>query len=219
MKGMMIKDFQLVKGNKQLTVTVLVIAVFLIGIADQISFGVSYMVILSVIVAISTISYDEFENGFPFLFTLPISRRGYVREKYVFFLVVTVLAEILITLIGVGAVILKGGVKEDVMLLLVSAIAALGVGMLMGALSIPIQFKFGSEKRQIVLFASMAAVFIIAYVGGKILEISGADVAGLTEKLAKISAWGWGFLCAAVVIILLFISYQASVRIMEKKEF
>lgn len=219
MKGMMIKDFQLVKGNKQLTVTVLVIAVFLIGIADQISFGVSYMVILSVIVAISTISYDELENGFPFLFTLPISRRGYVREKYVFFLVVTVLAEILITLIGVGAVILKGGVKEDVMLLLVSAIAALGVGMLMGALSIPIQFKFGSEKRQIVLFASMAAVFIIAYVGGKILEISGADVAGLTEKLAKISAWGWGFLCAAVVIILLFISYQASVRIMEKKEF
>lgn len=219
MKGMMIKDFQLVKGNRQLALVALFAAVFLIGIAGQLSFGVSYMIILCGIVAMSTISYDEFDNGFPFLFTLPICRRGYVREKYVFFIVVTVLAGILIASIGAGVILMKGGEKEDVMMLLASAAAALGVGMLMGAAVIPIQFKFGSEKRQIILAASMAAIFIIVYIGGKIIEISGADTARLTEVLGKISAWGWGILCIAAVAILLLISYQVSVRIMEKKEF
>ena len=35
------------------------------------------------IVVLGTLSYDEFDRGYSFLFTLPVSKRGYVKEKYV----------------------------------------------------------------------------------------------------------------------------------------
>ena len=38
--------------------------------------------IVTAIFAITTISYDEFDNGLAFLMTLPVTRKQYVAEKY-----------------------------------------------------------------------------------------------------------------------------------------
>ena len=49
---------------------------------SEMSVGLTTLILS--IFSITSITYDEYDNGMPFLFTLPITRREYVRVKYVF---------------------------------------------------------------------------------------------------------------------------------------
>ena len=92
-------------------------------------------------------------------------------------------------------------------------------GMLIGAVAVPIQFKFGSDKRQIAIIASFAVVFVVVYLGEKLMEIGGIETSEIMISLSKIPMGMWAALGTAAVIVLVLISYLISVRIMDKKEF
>lgn len=62
-------------------VTLGIIISFTLGSA---TFVVGYIILVFGLFALNTISYDEMDNGYAFLFTLPISRADYVKEKYVY---------------------------------------------------------------------------------------------------------------------------------------
>ena len=81
MKGLLIKDFRLLKGQVYflLIVTGCVI-VFMINGSE--AFGVAYVCSMVALLSLTTVSYDEYENGSAFLFTLPITKKDYVKEKY-----------------------------------------------------------------------------------------------------------------------------------------
>lgn len=83
MKGLLIKDFRLLKGQVYflLIVTGCVI-VFMINGSE--AFGVAYVCSMVALLSLTTVSYDEYENGCAFLFTLPITKKDYVKEKYLF---------------------------------------------------------------------------------------------------------------------------------------
>ena len=83
MKGLLIKDFRLLKGQVYflLIVTGCVI-VFMINGSE--AFGVAYVCSMVALLSLTTVSYDEYENGSAFLFTLPITKKDYVKEKYLF---------------------------------------------------------------------------------------------------------------------------------------
>ena len=69
MKGLLIKDFRLLKGQVYflLIVTGCVI-VFMINGSE--AFGVAYVCSMVALLSLTTVSYDEYENGSAFLFTL-----------------------------------------------------------------------------------------------------------------------------------------------------
>jgi len=74
MKGLLIKDFRLLKGQVYflLIVTGCVI-VFMINGSE--AFGVAYVCSMVALLSLTTVSYDEYENGCAFLFTLPITKK------------------------------------------------------------------------------------------------------------------------------------------------
>ena len=78
MKGMLIKDFRLLKNQgKTLILMLLAVAVFMNLITDVgPSFVVGYITIIFSLFTVSTISYDEFDNCYLFLMTLPVSKIG-----------------------------------------------------------------------------------------------------------------------------------------------
>lgn len=84
MKGLLIKDFKLLKGQKQFLAAVLVVTIVFMTTNTSLSFIISYITVMMGMITLTTISYDEYENGMGYLFTLPVSRKGYVREKYLF---------------------------------------------------------------------------------------------------------------------------------------
>ena len=67
--------------NQKKTWIMYVLLCVMMGFSTQGAFMVGYTVMLCGVLGISTISYDQAENGMPFLFTLPIDRQGYVREN------------------------------------------------------------------------------------------------------------------------------------------
>ncbi|WP_251389688.1 ABC-2 transporter permease [Mediterraneibacter agrestimuris] len=219
MKGMMIKDFDLLKSQKSFFLAAGFFVVFFLGVTEQYQFAISYLTIMCGLIALVTISYDEYDNGFPFLFTMPISRKEYVKGKYVFYILISALGWMLSLLLGIGTVIIRGGEKEEIMILFFTAAGALGIGMLIGAVAVPIQFKFGSDKRQIAIIASFAVVFVVVYLGEKLMEIGGIETSEIMISLSKIPMGMWAALGTAAVIVLVLISYLISVRIMDKKEF
>ncbi len=84
MKGLLIKDIKLIKTRGIFILFVVAAyAVLQLGAGNsEMSVGLTTLILS--IFSITSITYDEYDNGMPFLFTLPITRREYVREKYVF---------------------------------------------------------------------------------------------------------------------------------------
>ena len=83
MAGLIEKDLRLILKRKQTLVLFLGLAL-LMGMCVDGSFMIGYLTFLSAVYVVGTISYDEFDNGYPFLMTLPIDHRIYVWEKYLF---------------------------------------------------------------------------------------------------------------------------------------
>ena len=85
MKGLLIKDFKLMLNQKKFFILIVLILGAIACFLDfDYYFLIGYFMFICSLFTISTISYDEFDNGNAFLFTLPFSRSRYVEEKYCF---------------------------------------------------------------------------------------------------------------------------------------
>ena len=82
MKGLLLKDMLLLKNNKKLYAILVFFAVIypMMGMG---SFTITFLGMMGLIISISTMNYDEFDNGNSFLFSLAFKRSTYVAEKYV----------------------------------------------------------------------------------------------------------------------------------------
>ena len=115
------------------------------GAAASASYVVCYVGFVSSFFVLSTIGYDEYDNGNAYLFTLPFRRSTYAVEKYIFGLSMGILT-MFIMLVIEGAYFRVQDISADWTILLVTfgSGAACLAGFL--ALMIPFQLKFGAEK-------------------------------------------------------------------------
>ena len=218
MKAMLIKDWKLMKGQKQFVFILCIFLAVFGATSNNLGFLISYMTFMATIFSISTISYDEYNNGMVYLLALPISRRKYVEEKYLFCLLTSLIvsAVSLIVTLVIGIVRSTNATSED---LVISAAAALGMGVLICGFMLPIQLKFGSEKSRIAMAVMGAAIFAIVYVMVWIGKRMGTDMENVLQNFNNLSegvvAVGAVVICLAVLLISMFIS----VHVMEKREF
>ncbi len=217
MKGLLIKDFRLMKQQVKLLFVLIFVTLAMTFMGNEISFIIGYLAVVMPLVAISTITYDEFDNGNAFLFSLPISRAGYVLEKYLFCTivgVVTVVTEVAIFL-GVGA--LRNTVLASEILL--SAPIAFAVMLIVLSLMLPLHIKFGAEKSRIAMIIIFLAVFAIIFGALKIFPSIGEKVVVFMDSSASINPVLLILDIFLAAIIALFISVPISIGIMKKKEF
>lgn len=148
MRGLMRKDFALMMLQRKLLIMVLTIGGMLgatSGAASGSTFVVAYVGFIFILLATSTISYDELDNGETFLMTLPVTRKEFIREKYLFGIIVTFIGW------GIGVVLkLVFGMisghfmlnKESVM-----EVTAILLSMILFlALIFPVILKFGIKS-------------------------------------------------------------------------
>lgn len=217
MVGLMVKDLRLLFGQKRFFLAVVLLSVVFVLSGQEPMFVVSYSTMLCAFFTISTINYDEFNHGFSFLFTLPISRRGYVLEKYLYGLVVGGVAWLATTVLGAGYNYVKDCSFAMSEWLGASVVTLLVLGVFL-CVMIPVQLKFGVEKGRTALFMIMIIIF-----GGAALitKIDGVAPA-LQEKLQ----WLQQMDAAVVILMVAFVfalvaiaSITISIRIVEKKQF
>lgn len=205
MKGLLIKDFYLATQNRiflYLTGAIVVAMVFMPG--GSVEFMIPYPAFMLVTDALSTISYDEFDNGYKALFTLPITRKQYVCEKYLLVLGLGALVPFTIALIAVALGALKAGALVFIALVLLLLVVC------MGGFALPCYLKFGIEKGRVVNIAIiMATTFLIVTLSDSAVSLS--QSAWLQNPLVP-------WIACVVMVLILSVSFLIAVKIMERKE-
>ena len=218
MKGLLIKDIKLLLGQKKFFTVVIAMGIFFMLSNENPASGVSYITMLLSIFTLSTISYDEFDNGMAFLMTLPIERKTYAREKYVFAGMIAVLSAVGTSILAyvLGKVM---NVEVDMTEVIGVACVIVLISWLMLAITIPLQIKFGAEKGRIAMLLAVGGVFGVLFFLAKGLSSSGVDISGVVLFLQGLEAWQLVSASVFAVILVLLASYSICVRIINKKEY
>ena len=200
MKGLLVKDFLLMMKSKKVILFMLFIGI--IGGINDISFATGYILMVLAILSLSTISYDEANHGLKTLFTLPISKSDYVKEKYLFSLMITGIV-VFVTILGCFS---KSGFMETLIIL--------STALLLLALSLPFQLKEGNEKGRIVLFVVVfGCTFLFAFLNQFIPKFF-ESIESLLNTLDPIM-FSVGLLITS--FILYFISMRISIRVYKNR--
>lgn len=132
------------------------------------------------------------------MFTLPISKSDYVKEKYLFSLIITGIGFVFVTILGCFS---KSGFMETLIILSTA---------LLLALSLPFQLKEGNEKGRIVLFVVVfGCTFLFAFLNQFIPKFF-QSIESLLNTLDPIM-FSAGLLITS--FFLYFISMMISIRV------
>ena len=218
MKGLLVKDFKLIMVQKNFFLLIFMIVMGMILFTDDVTFPITFFCFIVSLFTLSTISYDEFDNGNSFLFTLPITRSTYVAEKYCLVLLFGGGAWILATTLGVIATIFKGEFAI-IDLILITGLSLLAI-IIIQAVVLPFQLKFGGEKARIVMVGvfGVLTVMVTVVVNG-VKDIFNVDLVYIFNTLPSV---GMGIFVGIAVIIslsVLLISMKISNSIINRKEF
>lgn len=216
MLGLLCKDMRLIKNQGFLFLACMGIMGFVMA---QYSLNpymcVSYIMFVGVMYVLNTISYDGYDNGYAFLFTLPVSPKLYAAEKYVLTLILT-------SFTGVAAGIMAEILQKNDDVLVERFAAYLSIFMVMlcvAAVCVPIRLKFGAEKGQILMAALGGGIFLAAYmcrIDHQILKGVADGIRGFAERMG----FGGLLLAGGLVVAALFLaSMRLSMGIMSRKEF
>ena len=209
MMGLIIKDLLLIKENwKQLLVFALIFIV--IGLEGN-RILTFVPIFLSLMVLLSTFSYDDYNKWNSYAVTLPNGRKNIVRAKYVASIGLSVLA-ILFTYL----MIMISGIMNHQLNLEETTVTLLGCWsavVLLQSFMYPLIFKVGLEKGRIFLFVLFIGVSALLGLVFQNIKISlPTEVISFLEHYLVI-------ILPLVMIILLSISYKISEKIVQKKEF
>lgn len=218
MKGLLVKDIMILKGQAKSLLLVLICGLFM-SFTFEPTTVIAYLTIVAAMTASGTIGYDEFDHGYSFLFTLPFQRKTYVHEKYV----LAIGFGMLCTLIGSGAsalIILFRGGTEKTADILPTAFMMIMMIMLLMSVMIPLRVKYNSEKGKTIQFIIYGALLLGVFGIGALLEKMGIDAGGAMEFFfTSVSPYALFAGMLVICLCILFVSVRISERIIEKKEY
>lgn len=176
MRGLLIKDMRLLsKYKKTYVIYLLVIAAMMIRLnnTDNVAFIAGYTIMIVGIFATNTISMDYNGQCLPYIMTLPVTRKTYVAEKYILYMLSSFLSAfavmLIFSLIKISSVDKFGTYLVEIFLCYI-IIGTYNMIML------PLQFKYNDRARNILFI--ILAVMIIAGV-----TISNSNNSLIVERL------------------------------------
>lgn len=216
MKGLFLKDFALMKNQLHSVWIIIPVAVLMMILNDDATFPVVYSIVLAGMIGMGSISYDAFDNGNAFLFTLPVTRKQYTMEKYLFVIASVTAGTALAFLFVIVDSIRKGNgiLSSDECFFVLECV--MGVLIFMAFL-LPIELKFGPEKGRVAMVAIFAVIVACVFL---LKELAGnMDFTPFLEILSQATPPMIFGVSVLLCVTALLVSYLISYKIMEKKEF
>lgn len=211
MKGLIKKDFLLIKSN--LKSFIVIILVFTLFSMKGEGFDVSFILpFIAIMMFISTFSWDEFNNFNAYAITLPIGRRNIVKSKYISAIIFIAIDTIIGLIISYLTTILSKNIFDIEAILSNLFGTILGLSIIL-AIWLPIVYKFGVEKGRIMLFVGVFAIVFLCATLSKLFDFT--SLINFLNSLDKVLFIAIPLISIAIMII----SYLISVRIYLKKEF
>ena len=205
MTGLVKKDFYL--SLSMLKSYVLVAAVFavltLTGIYD-ISFFVTYLSVMCIMIPVNLFAYDEQARWDKYAASLPSGRGGMVKARYLFTILICLGSLAFALLLQLIVALFTGARGQERTDLLLSGLLPTAYGCFMNAVLLPLLFKFGSQKGRIYLLLALGVGVGVIFGGLTGLKEMGISLSELTLPL---------FVLPVVGLLALIPSYFLSRRI------
>lgn len=226
MKGLLLKDYLLLKKQKNFLLLIILIGfIFSVNNGTAIS-GISYVTYVVVFISISIFSYDEADNGMMHLMTLPAGRVTYVKEKYIFSLFNPLLICTLFTVAGsiFEAIRLadSASTMDAISELITASLILLFITWILFAVYFPIQIKFGTDKVRVVIFVIVGTIVAIGYLFSETNIGAFIDenlLHSLPFDLSNLSEWMAAGIIFVISVMANGISYIISRKVIVEKEF
>lgn len=211
MKGLLRKDILMVGGNIGFLLIFIILYTLLSFFTGSIDFTAIVLILIMVMLPFNTLSYDELYQWDRYVLTLPVSRKQVIQSKYMFTLLLAVIALVFCVTMGW----LFGGDWRDVLL---RDLIFLASALLTVAVALPCALKWGLQKGRLIMIllcgiagGMIGGLGIITEYGGGLRIVLPIGVV-VTEELIVFGALG-------IALLALLISYKISCKIYEKKQF
>lgn len=217
MKGLLVKDFRLLKVQKNFFLLIIAVTIGMALFTNDVAPMLGFLAFVLSIFTLSTISYDEFDNGNAFLFSLPVSRKDYAIEKYCLGLILEGGALVLATLLS----LIFSKIWDTTSGAEIGMWALILVPLLfvLQGIMIPFQLKFGGEKGRIALLITLGLLALAGIGVEKLARMVGIDVWAILDSLSMMSLGMMVGIATVIAAIFLGVSLKISISIMDKKEF
>lgn len=217
MKALFIQDFRYMLTQKSFLVLIALVGIVLaLTQNDNYIFVIGYLGFMGMITGMMSVTMDDQSNGLTFLFSLPIDRRVYVREKYIFIVLMGVSFSIFATALCL-LFRMFAEYKAPLDEILATSLGTLFVMLLFVCFMLPLQLKFGAERARLASFIAIGLFFAAVIVAG--LVINFADALPFIQAFLSMSPVALAGIGAAFLIVCLRISYSASLRVILHREF
>ena len=217
MKALFIQDIRYMLTQKSFLVTILIVGIALaLGQNDNYIFVIGYLGFMGMITGLMSLTMDDQSHGLAFLFSLPIDRRTYVREKYLF----VVFMGIVFSLFATALCLLFrmfAEYKAPLDEILATSLGTLFVMLLFVCFMLPLQLKFGAERARLASFIAIGLFFAAVLIAG--LVVNFADALPFIQAFLSLSPVALTGIAIAFLIVCLRISYSASLRVILHREF
>ena len=208
MLGLVYKDLMVMRRTLLLYGAMGIVYGYIAIYGDQYGMVFALMMIVSAMVPVSAISYDERSKWDKIVNTMPLSRKEVVLSKYVLAILLTAISSVII--FAFYMLVPEMPLEEKAVITAVMAMMA----MIYQAALMPVMFKFGSEKGRTMMLAILfvPAVLIFAIGEMNIIDVNAA-ISFLERNEAMIP-----YLMAGFVLVIYSLSMALSVKIYEKKD-
>lgn len=217
MKALFIQDIRYMLTQKSFLFLIVFIGIVLsLTQNDNYIFVIGYLGFMGMITGMMSVTMDDQSNGLTFLFSLPIDRRVYVREKYIFIVLMGVSFSIFATALCL-LFRMFAEYKAPLDEILATSLGTLFVMLLFVCFMLPLQLKFGAERARLASFIAIGLFFAAVIVAG--LVVNFADALPFIQAFLSMSPVALAGIGAAFLIVCLRISYSASLRVILHREF
>lgn len=217
MKGLLLKDLYIIRGFEKHYGLILALILFVSLVMQDLSIVAMYLVIVSSMLVISTLSIDETVHFDKWVLTTPAGAKNLAREKYVL-LVLTMGAGFIMGLLvnWISGLLFHAENFTRGIDSLLAPILMFTIGY---AVMLPASFKMGIEKARYVLMVTMFGMsgimvgwFKMYMLSDSVLLKNAADSLLMQNESFRILS------IIGICMLLLTISYRISLRIIRNRD-
>ena len=223
MKALLMKDLRTLKNERRLWVSIIGVSVLFGVLFQNWYFMMGYIMFGLSMIARTMYQYDVADQGIVYLMTLPITRKEYVKEKYLLSLMSICIGGILSMILTKIGMLFTPDQADSNQEIFSTFLGILAVALVFQAIIFPVELKYDvSKSRIIILLLVMGIIILFTAFDMLIGAILVAFITIFVDAFGGIFIQhflGTVLLSAVVVGMIYFSSYRRSVKIMGQKEF
>lgn len=223
MKALLMKDLRTLKNERRLWVSIIGVSVLFGVLFQNWYFMMGYIMFGLSMIARTMYQYDVADQGIVYLMTLPITRKEYVKEKYLLSLMSICIGGILSMILTKIGMLFTPDQADSNQEIFSAFLGILAVALVLQAIIFPVELKYDvSKSRIIILLLVMGIIILFTAFDMLIGAILVAFITTFVDAFGGIFIQhflGTVLLSAVVVGMIYFSSYRKSVKIMGQKEF